>query len=340
MGMDILFIVTWFGGGYIALQLVMDLEAGSFSAKEVDMLSDTYNELIKHLKNETKPTPAKPWIECEFKDDLNFSHFLDFFSNIYNPKMLDEHMSCYFFRGQADSEWGLVPTLYRLLKGFDIKDALNLEYDSIIHFKRKTRGLLDLRLIPEEHEIAEWLGLMQHYGAPTRMLDWTVSCVVAFYFAVTSEPFEKDGCLWFFNSPVMNSFMENEYSFPSEKELEFIVKDKDNFVKFGVENATNNVRTYLVERQSERVISQQSVFSFSYNLFCDHAKAIGEIFLKNSEANNSEQAIPLVKILLSPVRKKEIRQYLNKMNVTAATLFPGVEGIGRSIYEMINMQKK
>ena len=302
------------------------------------MHDGTYKELDKHLKKVIKPTTEQPWAEFEFNDVLNFKDFGDFLRIISNIKTLDEHMSPILFRGQGYFEWGLVPTLYRLLKDFDKKDALYLEYDSITHFKRKARGLLDLRLIPKEHEIGEWLGLMQHYGAPTRMLDWTTSCVVALYFAVTEEP-SKKGCLWFFDSYFMNSCMMEKYCFPSEEEFVLIVKDKDHFVEFGIENTTNNARTYVIDRQSERAISQQSVFTFSYNLFCDHSRAIGEIYLKNSKVDHSE-SFPFGRILLSPKQKKEIREYLNKINVTAATLFPGVEGIGRSIHEMISITKE
>lgn len=54
-------------------------------------------------------------------------------------------------------------------------------------------------------EYANWLTLMQHYGLPTRLLDWSRSPLVALYFAVSDESqCDKDGCIWMLTPGKLN----------------------------------------------------------------------------------------------------------------------------------------
>ena len=48
--------------------------------------------------------------------------------------------------------------------------------------------------IPESTDTLEWLALMRHYGAPTRLLDWTYSFFVAAFFALADST--GDSAIW------------------------------------------------------------------------------------------------------------------------------------------------
>ena len=51
-------------------------------------------------------------------------------------------------------------------------------------------------IAPAENEKVEWLALMQHYGAPTRLLDWTNSAYVALHFALNNRKSTEDCAVW------------------------------------------------------------------------------------------------------------------------------------------------
>ena len=58
----------------------------------------------------------------------------------------------------------------------------------------------------EPKQSLDWLMLMQHYGAPTRLLDWTENPMVGLYFALNSREQHKgkDAALWLLKPSELN----------------------------------------------------------------------------------------------------------------------------------------
>jgi hypothetical protein len=98
-----------------------------------------------------------------------------------------------WFRGQSDESWSLEPGVFRQKDTYD-------EGSAAWHFmltatEERSRCSTDF----------EWLCLMQHYGLPTRLLDWTQSALVALFFAC--EEIDKqsvDGSLFILNAQKLN----------------------------------------------------------------------------------------------------------------------------------------
>jgi hypothetical protein len=53
-------------------------------------------------------------------------------------------------------------------------------------------------------EMFDWLCLMQHHGAPSRLLDWTENILYALYFAVHDRSVDCDGVVWVLNAGRLN----------------------------------------------------------------------------------------------------------------------------------------
>jgi hypothetical protein len=95
-----------------------------------------------------------------------------------------------WFRGQTDATWALEPNIFRY-------DLLSQEDEIRSEFHRKAPQYMTET--PPSDDWG-WYFLMQHYGAPTRLLDWSDSALVALYFALTptsKEPGEiVDAIVW------------------------------------------------------------------------------------------------------------------------------------------------
>src|ERR1700674_3515893 len=96
----------------------------------------------------------------------------------------------WMFRGQENSDWLLTTSLERV-KGARLS-RYHTEGFIWAEFKKQAHHYLSGHLLPTNS--LEWLALMQHHGAPTRLLDWTFSRYVACFFAL--EDSEEDSAVW------------------------------------------------------------------------------------------------------------------------------------------------
>ena len=134
-----------------------------------------------------------PWNELAPKKKKNLDDLvmiLDTLSDSQN----------YVFRGQSSRRYeSLSPSIHRkLAKVQGLGNKVMLEAEAIAAFRRHARSLLHHSELVYLDLIRDGLTLMQHYGGPTRLLDWTMSPWVAAYFAAADKNGD-DGLIWAFN---------------------------------------------------------------------------------------------------------------------------------------------
>ena len=109
----------------------------------------------------------------------------------------------------------LQPGLYRPRdsgKRKSIRNLLELENALYEEFRRCATQLSDTRLSSDDWEWDSYF-LMQHYGAPTRLLDWSDGALIALHFAIRDKPIPpKSGSLIYVLDPywLIDELKENQ----------------------------------------------------------------------------------------------------------------------------------
>src|SRR5215216_4124577 len=163
------------------------------------------------------------------------------------------------FRGQINACWPLRTAIERT--DF-IKLRKGIEAEFVAEFQRGARNYLNKDELPEH--LIEWLALMQHHGAPTRLLDFTRSPFIAAFFAYEQcfvQP-DIDVAIWainfnFFKTKALEE-LKNELSIEIEENKNLI--NERLFEKIFYQNNCNLVFPVEPFRMNRRYSLQQSIF--------------------------------------------------------------------------------
>lgn len=120
----------------------------------------------------------------------SLNEFIDLVDAIRKHWKFDPDDICkLWFRGQQRKHWELVPSIVRI-------GGLNRETEDDIREEFATRAPALSRFEPLPTNDWDLYFLMQHYGVPTRLLEWTDSPSIALYFAVRDNPGHYDSAVW------------------------------------------------------------------------------------------------------------------------------------------------
>ena len=276
----------------------------------------------------------------------------------------------WIFRGQSDQNWPLMCGLQRLYtrRIGEIEKELLRKYKNGI-------SLHDQAKLPEDS-----LGLlahMQHYGGPTRLLDFTESAYIAAFFAYESIPkfisFNDSDCIaiWILNSSWLK--VETHNKLLNDNEFLSKLKERTN-IDYEVyktrRQALMDAGTEDQVKESERnffVVLEEKIFKHFGDFFIDSTHKTGIIYpVKPSTLTRRfhiQQGVFLcsscldsdfmetlsgyngnndniIKVLLPKSQRELALRDSYRTNITREHLFPGIDGFAQSILNSIQLPEE
>ncbi|MEE9443229.1 MAG: FRG domain-containing protein [candidate division Zixibacteria bacterium] len=259
-------------------------------------------------------------VECNFYIDNVISNLSDYLATI--SYSLREN-TVFWFRGHSNVKWPLIPSALRKSKVKQREDALNLLQD----FRRIAEIKIDRP--PRENETLKWLQTAQHYGIPTRLLDWTESSIFALYFATLpnkdEDGKETHGMVFMLNP----TDLSKTTAIKVRNTLNANIPNKllDKYLELGGQVMRSpkkgRLPTIAVNPvwNSERLMMQRGVFTLHGNVK----------FALDKYQANSLLGIPIIN-----KHKKTLHSELNRIGIDEMALFPELEHACNCLKEKVN----
>lgn len=262
-----------------------------------------------------------PWPELRIS---SWEHFTTLVAHLeFGPVATFPHL----YRGQSQANWTLEPSLVRELpRGISEHEAAQIEEDCRRMFSGRAHLHVPEVTAPQTDSREDWWALMQHHGAPTRLLDFTASIYVAAYFASVDD-WDVDGAIWLFHVKTLVDQMLAEPSLRA-KLTALLRHASGRLVDIGVFNIFRPIKP------SHRMIVQQGYFLFHQSLLTNITDFLD---MKLAHEHCSGNGEVYRKLIVPKELKPLILRHLRAMNITAASLFPGVDGLGFSARELARL---
>ncbi|HEX8920688.1 MAG TPA: FRG domain-containing protein, partial [Pyrinomonadaceae bacterium] len=210
-----------------------------------------------------------------------------------------------WFRGVKDARFELLPGAY-------FRPKCN-EQSIVLFFRSQSPSLLPR----EPSDDWEWYYLMQHYGIPTRLLDWTENPLSALYFALEVEAPGSSPCVWVIDPLSLNRLSGiNNILLPyPNTDLDYWLPDNcgrhRNVHTFEPDNLfPDNSKPLAIypKRHNPRIVAQRGVFT----VHGMDETPINKLPL----TDEAEQDSRIAKIVFDPQVKAYLNQHLWILGIT------------------------
>jgi hypothetical protein len=251
-----------------------------------------------------------------------------------------------WYRGSGmANEWTLKPGLYRHRDITEVNDLLKLERKLLASFKREA-----ILYKPTSLSLTgtgggsdyEYLFFMQHYGIPTRLLDWTGNPFIALYFALTTAPFDTktntyndDAAVWILDPIAWNKKALEDINYGEAGGVTFGGRGSGGYAPSASDDETDLKQIYQPPiamygiANNTRMFAQKGVFT----IFGRDTNPMENIYEDNSYPDES-----LVKLIIGKSDIDRMMKLVLSIGYTDSVSYPDLQGLALEIKRFYNFK--
>ena len=237
-----------------------------------------------------------------------------------------------WFRGEpdADAEHPLCPGRYRAASMDDEEQEDELRYAFAqrgIQFSGIYRPISDW----------EWYFLMQHYGAPTRLLDWTEGALLGLYFALRPNDGTTDAAVWVLDAWWLNRHAIRSRRATNRRRLGRHYEWALDHLPDPTDLKTRWIVDYLPEAYSAKPLPRLPAALRPPHIDQRIAVQLSAFTIHGSNPDGLLQVAArdrharLVRLRIPKQKAKTMRDELDLCGVSETTVFPDLEGLAREL---------
>jgi hypothetical protein len=244
----------------------------------------------------------------------------------------------WIFRGQKNAKDPLETKLERDCKRFGVKgdDRREVERQMVREFQRRLHHYTNN--VPKKDSEDEWMALMRHHGAPTRLLDFTYSPYVAAYFALEEADSDSTAAVW----AVDTNWCASQLKLRFDKTL------VERYRKYQKERGPRDFESIFMSKPPHKLVLPVNPFRLNERLayqrgvfLCPGDVTIGFMENLSDFAGKQNPDGKVIKFTiptgLEGENRDEALRLLDQMNINRITLFPGLDGFAQSFSARIRI---
>jgi hypothetical protein len=261
--------------------------------------------------------------------------------------------SMFLYRGISNYKYQLIPAIFRKSLDFDITIEKYVDNNKYVEYGSEESILNDFiaqacAYVNEDpsQNLYRWADYAQHYGVPTRFLDWTGNPLVALYFACRDDRYNyknkdlggENAVVWMMHIKNYNYFVGNrthgsqtyqqksgitrgetiDRLIKGDKTIEYPILYKPYYLDLRMSAQASYFMVWGDRREPfETFFSEE-------NFLRSNKVGAGRIY----KGNQNEV---VYSFSISVDQKQSILRELDTCGISEKTLFPGLDGIGRYI---------